>query len=295
VLASSPLRLTTSIFFQLSTCGHSPYVSLTIAAGTCQRSHSRVRVPRDSWPNSTFSDSRLPQPGGPGPRIYIPQEQYGPVIPPGTGFPFRRLLRLAGLRWRYSNPSARGFELRVKSQSYFTTGGLPPISSSWRQALWDHDQQFVFQRNTCGRSSYVTSSLTRGWVCCLQLLLAFASGVILRSESHGTHDNILLFQIRDSPNLEGHVPVFISPRNRVAQLYPQALDSLFVAPYNSQGYDGGIRPRLHTGFRLRPTNSPSARTNRKHCFSQFLYCCAWTVGVLTWSLLSQSIDALAAA
>jgi hypothetical protein len=38
---------------------------------------------------------RLPQPGGPGPCIYIPQEQGGPVIPPGTGFPFRRLLRLA--------------------------------------------------------------------------------------------------------------------------------------------------------------------------------------------------------
>jgi hypothetical protein len=31
---------------------------------------------------------RLPQLGGPGPRIYIPQEQGGPVIPPGTGFPF---------------------------------------------------------------------------------------------------------------------------------------------------------------------------------------------------------------
>jgi hypothetical protein len=28
----------------------------------------------------------------------------GPVIPPGTGFLFRRLLRLAGLRWRYSTP-----------------------------------------------------------------------------------------------------------------------------------------------------------------------------------------------
>jgi hypothetical protein len=47
---------------------------------------------------------RLPQPGGPGSRIYIPKEQGGPVIPSGTGFPLRRLLRLAGLRWRYSNP-----------------------------------------------------------------------------------------------------------------------------------------------------------------------------------------------
>jgi hypothetical protein len=32
----------------------------------------------------------------PGPRIYIPHEQGGPVIPPGTGFPFRCLLRPKG-------------------------------------------------------------------------------------------------------------------------------------------------------------------------------------------------------
>jgi hypothetical protein len=42
------------------------------------------------------------------PCIYIPQEQSGPVIPSGTGFPLRRLLRLAGLLWRYTNPSPRG-------------------------------------------------------------------------------------------------------------------------------------------------------------------------------------------
>jgi hypothetical protein len=45
-----------------------------------------------------------PQPGGPGPYIYVPHWQGGPVIPPGTGLPFRRLPWLAGLRWRYSNP-----------------------------------------------------------------------------------------------------------------------------------------------------------------------------------------------
>jgi hypothetical protein len=56
-----------------------------------------------------LSHLRLLQPGGPGPRIYIPQEQGGPVIPPGTGFPFCRLLRLAGLRWRYCNPPPYGF------------------------------------------------------------------------------------------------------------------------------------------------------------------------------------------
>jgi hypothetical protein len=51
---------------------------------------------------------RLAQHGGPGPRIYIPQERGGPVMPSGTGFRFRRLLRLTGLREKYSNPPPHG-------------------------------------------------------------------------------------------------------------------------------------------------------------------------------------------
>jgi hypothetical protein len=35
--------------------------------------------------HTLLSYLRLPQPGGPGSLIYIPQEQGGPVIPPGTG------------------------------------------------------------------------------------------------------------------------------------------------------------------------------------------------------------------
>jgi hypothetical protein len=73
----------------------------------------------------------------------------------------------------------------------------------------------------------------RGWICHLQLLLVLASAVILRSESHVTHDHILLSQIRDSPNLEDQAHVFISPRDRVTRLYLQALGSLFVASYDS--------------------------------------------------------------
>jgi hypothetical protein len=71
----------------------------TIAAGARHRSHSQIRFPRDSLPYFTVSDLRLPRPGGPGLHIYISQEQGGPVIPPGTGVPFRRFLRLAGLGW----------------------------------------------------------------------------------------------------------------------------------------------------------------------------------------------------
>jgi hypothetical protein len=58
--------------------------SFTIVAGPRKRSHSQVWIPRDSWPYFSVSDSRLPQPGGPGPGIYILQEQGGPGIYPQT-------------------------------------------------------------------------------------------------------------------------------------------------------------------------------------------------------------------
>jgi hypothetical protein len=69
-----------------------------------------------------------------------------------------------------------------------------------------------------------------------------------RQHGHSqVRNHIPLSQVRDSPNLADQVPVFISSRNRVARLYPQALGSLCVASYDSQGNGGGIRPRLHTG------------------------------------------------
>jgi hypothetical protein len=74
---------------------------------------------------------------------------------------------------------------------------------------------FFFQLNTCFHSPYITSSLAKGWLCTLQFLLALASAVILRPNSRGTRDQILPSEIRDSPNLEGQVPVFISPRHWV--------------------------------------------------------------------------------
>jgi hypothetical protein len=86
------------------------------------------------------------------------------------------------------------------------TGGLP----SWQQAPRDSRPVFFFcLTNTCRYSPYVISSLTRGCVCHLQLLLVLARAIILRSEYSGTHDHILLSQIREPPNLDGQVPVFL--------------------------------------------------------------------------------------
>jgi hypothetical protein len=78
------------------------------------------------------------------------------------------------------------------------------------------------------------------------LLLTIAAGPRQCSHSQ-VRDHISLSQVRDSTYLEGQVSAFISPRSMVARLYPQALGSLFVASYVSQGYDGGIRTHLHTG------------------------------------------------
>jgi hypothetical protein len=112
-------------------------LSFTIAAGPRQRSHSQVRVPEDSQPHFAVSDSRLSQPGGPGPSIYIPHEQGGTVIPPpsATGFPFRRLLRLAGLRWRYSIPAPRGIHILDRLKTPYIALAGPSTKHRFQQFL----------------------------------------------------------------------------------------------------------------------------------------------------------------
>jgi hypothetical protein len=140
-------------------------LSLTIAAGPRQRSDSQVRVPWDSWPHFTISDSRLPKPGEPGPRIYIPQEQHGdPVIPSGNKFHFHRLLWLAGLRWG------------IESESYVTTDGQsaslswykPPIRGLRPDFISVRNMEYVWQLRSWFRG---TPSLTRGRVCHLSVIV----------------------------------------------------------------------------------------------------------------------------
>jgi hypothetical protein len=92
---------------------------------------------------------------------------------------------------------------------------------------------FVWQLHC---SAFSASSLTRERVCNLLLNCFWA----LPEQSHLSRRPTELTAISycllwDSPNLEGQVPIFISPRNRVAQLYPRALGSLSVASYDLQG------------------------------------------------------------
>jgi hypothetical protein len=74
------------------------------------------------------------------------------------------------------NPSGYPTNCNSKSKSkssYFTTGGLSPISSSWRQVPRGSRPDFFFQLNPCGHSLYVTSSLTRRWVRLLRICFTF--------------------------------------------------------------------------------------------------------------------------
>jgi hypothetical protein len=62
-------------------------------------------------PDWTNVDGQVP--------VFIsPQEQGGPIIPPGTGFHFCRLLQLAGLRWKYSNPPPSGVIENIVSNGF---------------------------------------------------------------------------------------------------------------------------------------------------------------------------------
>jgi hypothetical protein len=65
-----------------------------------------------------------------------------------------------------------------------------------------------FQICWCG-----APSLTRGRVCCLQLLLVLASVVMNVSESRGTHDHILLSQIETPPTWRARSPYLYPPEN----------------------------------------------------------------------------------
>jgi hypothetical protein len=58
-------------------------VSFTVAAGPRQRSRSQVRVPRDSWPQFTVTDSRPPRTWRARPSYLYPAGTWWPGIHPG--------------------------------------------------------------------------------------------------------------------------------------------------------------------------------------------------------------------
>jgi hypothetical protein len=60
-------------------------LSFTIAAGPRQRIHPQVRVPQDSWPHFTVSDSRLPLSGAQVPLFISPRNRVAQLYTPALG------------------------------------------------------------------------------------------------------------------------------------------------------------------------------------------------------------------
>jgi hypothetical protein len=102
--------------------------------------------------------------------------------------------------------------------------GIGPPFGTLNQIL--SCSSFVWQLR---RSAFNASSLTRKRICNLLYNYFWA----LPEQSHLSRSPTELTAISycllwDSSNLEGQVPVFISPRNRVAQLYPRALGFMLL-------------------------------------------------------------------
>jgi hypothetical protein len=129
------------------------------------------------------------------------------------------------------------------SQSLASTASKRSIGQSVlvSSSKWDPRPDFYY----CQLRVYWRGvpSLTRGRVSNLQLLLVLDSAAILRSESGGTYDHILLSDLRflqpGGPGSHIYIPQW--------QLCLQAMGSRFAVSYYSQGYSGNIRTCLHTG------------------------------------------------
>jgi hypothetical protein len=114
------------------------------------------------WPESRrtrnhtlLSHLRLPQPGGPDSRIYIPQELGGPLISLDTG------LRVTGLRLRYSNPPPHWI-YSCRSWSYFTTNGQSVSMSKCRAHSRTWDQILLPVRTLLSESCGILSDERTG-------------------------------------------------------------------------------------------------------------------------------------
>jgi hypothetical protein len=141
------------------------------------------------------------------------------------------------------------------------------------KALETHDQYFLFFNWTLTDNPYTKSSLTRGWVCRLQLLLAFASAVILGSQSLGTHDHMLLSQTRDSPTWSVRSLYLYTPGTRWPSYTPRHWVP-FPSPSTSRRATMEVLPHTWLSQLTATVNRSycniSARTAQK---THFLICC----------------------
>jgi hypothetical protein len=137
----------------------------------------------------------FPKPGGPGPCIYIPQEQRSPVI-----------VKVKVILWpTVSRPVHPGVRRPTGTRDQFF-----PFS------LW----LFVRQFRVC---CCVPPSLTRSRVCTFQFLPGIANADFLRSESHGTHGQFIVSILETPPTWRARFLNLFPPGTGWPSYNPRAL------------------------------------------------------------------------
>jgi hypothetical protein len=137
-------------------------------------------------------------------------------------------------RYPRHGPHRKHLSQQSQSLSYFTSGGLPPISSSWRQAPWDPRPEFLLSKwtlavivwreaesvayNCCWASSTVASSSYRmGRVentasqllhCCVLRICCPQSGVF--AEQFRSNGSLLASQFLPGANMPRYSGVTLS-------------------------------------------------------------------------------------
>jgi hypothetical protein len=150
---------------------------------------------------------------------------------PDTGFIFRHLLRLTGLRLRYSNllhtgcPPQEQSEVKAKVILRLTVNqpaypGIRPPATYFLSLSWK------LSSDICGFCYYGAPCMTRGWVCHLQLGLCPAAFLTM----------CCCFSVQTFPTWRARFPYLLPARNRVAQLYPPGIWLIKIRFSGSSSY-----------------------------------------------------------
>jgi hypothetical protein len=117
----------------------------TIAEGPRQRSHSEVRVPEHSWPYFNVSDLRLPQPGRPGSRIYLPGKRWPSYTPRHwVSFSSTPTICRATVEVIYPPPcGTSSHQVFGQSQSHIATDGQSISKALCRAPSGTYDKIFI--------------------------------------------------------------------------------------------------------------------------------------------------------
>jgi hypothetical protein len=129
---------------------------------------------------------------------------------------------------------------------------------------------FILQLNTYGYSSYVTSFLTRGWVCCLQLLMASPAQSFSGPSPAGLMATFYCLRFKTPPAWRARSLYLYLPGRGWPGYTHRHWVPFSSPPTTHWAMVEEFEPPPH-GYNCHynPTDGPS----RKCHFQQYLYCC----------------------